>query len=442
MLIIGALVAATFGILLGAPTLRLRGDYLAIVTLGFGEIVPIVFLNSDAADQRNERDRRSLPTVPARRRHVHGIQSVALLPDDDRDRHGRDDLLLSPRWRAASGAPGRRSARTSWRPASNGINTVTTKLLAFALGASTAGIAGVFNAAKLTVVSPDQFAFVVSFTVLAMVVLGGMGNFWGVAVGAFVIYTINNVVLKTLNDFFDTVGIPILRDIDFIRPAVPALRHRARGNDAAAPGGPLPEQSTQTRAPRRGHPARRGRDDPLRSQRGGRAMSDQRNILVANKVTRRFGGLVAVNEVDFTIPEGSIVSLIGPNGAGKTTFFNVLLGIIDPTGGTVEFTRAPDDRPAAPGRPRVAGLGRPVGADRPCQPGAGGDGHPGRHRDRPRGRRRDRLPGRDAPAGDRPAALVPELPRPPRASSAVPGRTTWSRPASPGRSRTSDSSRT
>ena len=62
-----------------------------------------------------------------------------------------------------------------------------------------------------------------------------------------------------------------------------------------------------------------------------------RNLLVADKVTRRFGGLVAVNEVDFTIPEGSIVSLIGPNGAGKTTFFNVLLGIIDPTSGTVEF---------------------------------------------------------------------------------------------------------
>jgi branched-chain amino acid transport system ATP-binding protein len=60
-------------------------------------------------------------------------------------------------------------------------------------------------------------------------------------------------------------------------------------------------------------------------------------ILVANKVTRRFGGLVAVNAIDFTIPERSIVSLIGPNGAGKTTFFNVLLGVIDPTSGEVEF---------------------------------------------------------------------------------------------------------
>ena len=65
--------------------------------------------------------------------------------------------------------------------------------------------------------SPDQFTFVVSFTVLAMVVLGGMGNFWGVAIGAFVIYTINNVLLKSLNQFFDTTGLPILKDIDFIQ---------------------------------------------------------------------------------------------------------------------------------------------------------------------------------------------------------------------------------
>jgi branched-chain amino acid transport system permease protein len=56
----------------------------------------------------------------------------------------------------------------------------------------------------------------VSFTVLAMVVLGGMGNFWGVAVGAFVIYTINNVLLKTLNEFFDRTGMPVLEDINFI----------------------------------------------------------------------------------------------------------------------------------------------------------------------------------------------------------------------------------
>ena len=89
--------------------------------------------------------------------------------------------------------------------------------LAFALGASTAGFAGVFNASKLTIVSPDQFLFAVSFTVLAMVVLGGMGNIWGVAVGAFVIYTIQAVLLKQLNRSSTTCTCPILQDIDFVQ---------------------------------------------------------------------------------------------------------------------------------------------------------------------------------------------------------------------------------
>jgi branched-chain amino acid transport system ATP-binding protein len=61
------------------------------------------------------------------------------------------------------------------------------------------------------------------------------------------------------------------------------------------------------------------------------------DVLNANKVTKRFGGLVAVNSIDFTIPERGIVSLIGPNGAGKTTFFNIIAGIYDPSGGQIDF---------------------------------------------------------------------------------------------------------
>ncbi len=216
MLIGGALVAATFGILLGAPTLRLRGDYLAIVTLGFGEIVPIVFLNADAVTNGTNGIgglvRPSLPIIGS----FSGVNPwpyyltmLAIVAVVMMLCYRLVESRLGRAWEAIR--------EDELAAAANGINTVTTKLLAFALGASTAGIAGVFNASKLVTVSPDQFTFIVSFTVLAMVVLGGMGNFWGVAVGAFVIYTINNVLLKSLNQFFDATKIPFLQDVDFIQ---------------------------------------------------------------------------------------------------------------------------------------------------------------------------------------------------------------------------------
>jgi ABC-type branched-subunit amino acid transport system permease subunit len=216
MLLIGAGVAALFGILLGAPTLRLRGDYLAIVTLGFGEIVPIVFLNSDAITRGTNGIggllRPSLPGIgsfSAVNPWPYYITALVLVTIVMMLCYRLVESRLGRAWEAIR--------EDELAAAANGINTVTVKLLAFALGASTAGIAGVFNASKLVTVSPDQFTFIVSFTVLAMVVLGGMGNFWGVAVGAFVIYTINNVLLKTLNEFFDRTGIPFLKDIDFIQ---------------------------------------------------------------------------------------------------------------------------------------------------------------------------------------------------------------------------------
>jgi len=215
MLLVGAIVAAVFGILLGAPTLRLRGDYLAIVTLGFGEIVPIVFLNSDQlTNGTNGIGGIFKPSIFGFTFSLTNpwpfyVVMVILVTLTMIFIYRLQDSRIGRSWEAIR--------EDELAAASSGINTVTAKLLAFALGASTAGLAGVFNAAKLTLVSPDQFLFVVSFTVLAMVVLGGMGNIWGVAVGAFVIYTIQSVVLKTLNQFFDSTGIPILKDIDFIQ---------------------------------------------------------------------------------------------------------------------------------------------------------------------------------------------------------------------------------
>jgi ABC-type branched-subunit amino acid transport system permease subunit len=215
MLIVGAFIAAIFGILLGAPTLRLRGDYLAIVTLGFGEIVPVVFTNSDSLTNGTNGiggiDRPSLPGIEfGASNPLPYYLTMALIIT----------LVLILVYRLEYSRLGRAFQairEDELAAASNGVNTVTTKLLAFALGASTSGFAGVFSASKLIFVSPDQFGFTVSFTVLAVIVLGGMGNSWGVAVGAFVIQLIQTVVLKQLTNFFHPLGIPILSDIDFVQ---------------------------------------------------------------------------------------------------------------------------------------------------------------------------------------------------------------------------------
>jgi ABC-type branched-subunit amino acid transport system permease subunit len=201
-------VAAVFGIALGAPTLRLRGDYLAIMTLGFGEIVPIVFLNLDTWTQGTNGiggiyRPEALPilgefspvTPFAYMILMAFIVTIAMAL-----LYRLQDSRVGRAWNAVR--------EDELAAAANGINTVTTKLLAFALGATTAGLAGVFSASKLTIVSPDQFYFTVSFTVLAMVILGGMGNIWGVAAGAFVVYMIQAVVLKQLNSVKELINLP------------------------------------------------------------------------------------------------------------------------------------------------------------------------------------------------------------------------------------------
>jgi ABC-type branched-subunit amino acid transport system permease subunit len=215
MLVLGAFVAATFGLLLGAPTLRLRGDYLAIVTLGFGEIVPIVFLNADKYTKgTNGIGGLYTPTLLDYTFRIgdpwpYYVTMAIILAVVMVLLYRLQDSRLGRAWAALR--------EDELAAASMGINTVTTKLLAFAIGATTSGFAGVFLASKLTLVSPDQFSFVVSFTVLAMVVLGGMGNIWGVAAGAFIVFELQTQGLKQLNQVIQPLNLPVLSKIDFMQ---------------------------------------------------------------------------------------------------------------------------------------------------------------------------------------------------------------------------------
>ncbi len=210
MLPIGAFSAAIFGLLLGAPTLRLRGDYLAIVTLGFGEIVPVVFRNADpytngtngitSIAQPNLYGFLGINGFGFTNPWPYYVTVLAIVTVATMLLYRLQDSRVGRAWVAIR--------EDELAAASMGINTVSTKLLAFSIGASTAGLAGVFFAAKLSSVSPEQFGFTVSFTALAMVVLGGMGNIWGVMAGAFIIYEIQSQGLKQLGNFVQGLGIP------------------------------------------------------------------------------------------------------------------------------------------------------------------------------------------------------------------------------------------
>src|SRR5229473_3728478 len=212
MLFVGMFVAAAAGAILGFPTLRLRGDYLAIVTLGFGEIVPQLFLNLDqwtgGINAIGSIDQPSLPawiTGPWA-----GATSIQIVPKFN---FSFDPvayyvlvvimivtavILVTNLHRSRLGRAWMAIREDEVAAAAMGINTVTTKLLAFAIGASFSGFAGAYYGASFHLVSPDDFLFVVSVTVLVMVVLGGMGNITGVIVGALVIYFVLNSLLPSL----------------------------------------------------------------------------------------------------------------------------------------------------------------------------------------------------------------------------------------------------
>jgi ABC-type branched-subunit amino acid transport system permease subunit len=196
-ILIGALVAAFFGVLLGAPTLRLRGDYLAIVTLGFGEIVPIVFKNLPGlTNGTNGVTGVPTPRIPGLEFPLFSatpyyyiilfLVGLAILANVR-----LRDSRLGRAWVALR--------EDEIATAAAGVNTVRTKLMAFATGAFFAGVAGVFESSRNNIISPEGFKFSNSIIYLAMVVLGGIGSIPGVMLGAAVIAVLNSYILNNLD---------------------------------------------------------------------------------------------------------------------------------------------------------------------------------------------------------------------------------------------------
>jgi len=205
---IGAAVAAFFGVLLGAPTLKLRGDYLAIVTLGFGEIIRI-FLNNMSRPVNITNGPQGITRIDpfsfgtfnfARPDTVLGIDvsgpikyyyllllvALAIIVVNLRLQNSR----IGRAWEAI------REDEIAAR--AMGIDTRNLKLLAFAMGASFGGVAGGMFSAIQGFISPESFVLVESIMVVSMVVLGGMGNIWGVILGALLLSFVPEILRWTV----------------------------------------------------------------------------------------------------------------------------------------------------------------------------------------------------------------------------------------------------
>ena len=224
---IGAMVACMFGVLLGTPTLKLRGDYLAIVTLGFGEIIRI-FLNNlsqpinitngpqgitlidpfrfgPSASRSWKRSADSTFSGPIKYYYLLVIVLLVVIVINLRLQNSR----IGRAWEAI------REDEIAAR--AMGINTRNMKLLAFAMGASFGGIAGGMFSAMQGFISPESFVLVESVNILAMVVLGGMGNIWGVILGALLLSFVPEVLRYTVEPAQQAMFGRMLIDPEVIR---------------------------------------------------------------------------------------------------------------------------------------------------------------------------------------------------------------------------------
>ncbi len=214
--LIAVVLTAVAGILIGLPTLRLRGDYIAIVTLAFGEIIGRVAINGDSLSVGGYKltagrqgitpvDKIDLPglapftSLELRPWYWTALAMVLLvLIVNIRLKESR----LGRAWIAVR--------EDEVAAASMGVPLVKTKLLAYATGAAFGGLSGAFLGSFLNTVNADQFAFSFSIFILAMVILGGLGSVWGVVVGAVALSFINNYFIPDVLN-----PLPRLLGLDF-----------------------------------------------------------------------------------------------------------------------------------------------------------------------------------------------------------------------------------
>ncbi len=335
-LLAGGLVAGFFGLLLGAPTLRLKGHYLAMATIGFGIIVGLVLLNWDNVT-RGADGVTNLPVFKLGDFAFSSVENYYYL------------LLLilvllgAAAWRVRYSRVGRGllAIRENELAAETmGINTTLYKVLAFSLGAAYGGVSGVLFAhmPDSRYISPDTFSFDQSVVFLAMLVLGGSGSIFGAIFGAIFL----NFLPEWLKDvkqlktgYLAVYGAGVMLMMVFLPVGVVGLFERL-----LRPWLPKPIHipASPELVARVGRPASAG---STQLETSNQQPVTPNVVLELHDLRKYFGGIKAVDGINMRVTRGEIHALIGPNGSGKTTALNVISGIYKPTGGEITFNGQP-----------------------------------------------------------------------------------------------------
>ena len=341
-------LAAAAALVLGLVLLRLRGHYLALATLGLGIIITVVANESEFTggtsgifgipkpefggrtyDSANEYFWLLVPFV---------VVALLLARNIAQSRTGRALGAVNDSEVAAE---------------TLGVDTFRLRLKVFVLSGAYAAVAGVFFAHWLAVVNSNAANFPLSVKFLLMSVLGGLASVWGAVIGAFLVEFLDES-MKTLipqlvpgaTGEVQLIGFGIvLVLLVILLPgglhqaaglAVRAVRGRAGRSATGAPRrvGVSPRGMARADTPSGGDDAMPGDAQPPLLAREGRPAPGS-TLLEVRGLSKRFGGVLAVDDVDFDAAAGEIVALIGPNGAGKTTCFNMISGVLAPTAGTV-----------------------------------------------------------------------------------------------------------
>ncbi len=336
-------IASLVGVLLGIPTLKLSGHYLAMATIGFGIIVQLVLINAiwltGGSDGIAKIPSPSIGAVelkdPGTFFYLAAVSLILLTWASIRlkdSRVGRAFMAIQGNEMAAETA---------------GVDSTYFKIMAFALSAGYAGIGGwLFAHSGSHYISPDTFSFDESVVLLAMAVLGGNGSAVGSVVGA-ILLTLLPEVLRFLKDYYMMVyAAGIVAVMIFMPSGIAGLvwtlpiSRRLRewwgtGRTAAI--------RIATEAG--GGGSTTGALPPV----AGGAGNGDGTLLSVRGLAKHFGGLKAVDGVDMAVRRGEIQALIGPNGSGKTTILNMLSGLYVPTAGEITL----DGTPVAGRKPHV-----------------------------------------------------------------------------------------